>query len=55
MSFFFETMFETILTIVWFISFSKISEKSIFFEYVDLAMSSRFAATNEKKNEFIKH
>jgi hypothetical protein len=55
MSFFFETMFKTILTIVWFISFSKISEKSMLFEYVDLAMSSRFAATKEKKNEFIKH
>jgi hypothetical protein len=55
MSFSFETMFEAILTIVWLISFSKISEKSMLFEYVDLAMSSRFAATNEKKNEFIKH
>jgi hypothetical protein len=55
MSFFFETMFETILTIVWLISFSKISEKSMLFEYVDFTMSSRFAATNERKNEFIKH
>jgi hypothetical protein len=55
MSFFFEAVFETILTIVWLISFSKISEKSMLFEYVDLAMSSRFAATKERKNEFIRH
>ncbi len=49
MLFSFEAMFETILTIVWFISFSKISEKSMLFEYVDLAMSFKFAATNKKK------
>ncbi len=55
MSFSFETMFETILTIAWLISFSKISEKSMLFEYVDFAISSRFAAANEKKNEFIRH
>jgi hypothetical protein len=55
MSFSFETMFETILTIVWFISFSKISKKSMLFEYVDFVMSSRFAATKKRKNEFIKH
>jgi hypothetical protein len=55
MSFSFEAMFEAILTIVWFISFSKISEKSMLFEYVDFAMSSRFAATKEEKNVFIKH
>jgi hypothetical protein len=57
MSFFFESMFETILTIDWFISFSKISEKSMLFEYivVSSSISSRLIATNEKKNEFIKH
>jgi hypothetical protein len=55
MSFSFETMFEAILTVVWLISFSKISEKSLFFEYVDFSMSSKIAAANEKKNEFIKH
>ncbi len=57
MSFFLETVFETILTIVWLISFSKISEKSMFFEYavVSSSISSRLIATNEKKNEFIKH
>ncbi len=57
MLFFFETMFETILTIVWFISFSKISEKSMLFEYVVVSssISSRLTATSERKNEFIKH
>jgi hypothetical protein len=57
MSFSFETVFETILTIAWLISFSKISEKSMFFEYavVSSSISSRLIATNEEKNEFIKH
>ncbi len=54
-SFSFETMLETILTIVWLISFSMISKKSMFFEYVVLAMSFKFVATNEKKNKLIKH
>jgi hypothetical protein len=53
---FFEMMFETILTIVWLISFSMISRKSMFFEYViSSMMSSRLTATNEKKKKSIKH
>jgi F0F1-type ATP synthase assembly protein I len=57
-SFFFETMFKTILTIVWLISFSMILKKSMFFEYVVFfvfSMSSRLTATHEKKKKFIKH
>jgi hypothetical protein len=56
MSFFFKTMFETILTIVWLISFSMISKKSMLFEYAIFSMmSSRLTATNEKKKKSIKH
>jgi hypothetical protein len=56
MSFSFETMFEAILTIVWLISFSMISRKSMFFEYVVFSMmSSRLITTDERKKKSIKH
>jgi hypothetical protein len=48
-------MLETILTIVWLISFSMISKKSMFFKNVNLAITSRFATTNENKKKSIKH
>ncbi len=53
----FETMLETVLTIVWLISFSMISKKSMLFEYAvsSLSMSSRLTAANEKKKKSIKH
>jgi hypothetical protein len=54
-SFSFETMLKTILAIVWLISFFVISKKSILSEYIDLAISSRFATTSERKKESIKH
>ncbi len=54
-SFFLKTILKTILTIVWLISFSVIFEKLMFSKYAVLAMSSRFAATSEKKKNLIKH
>jgi hypothetical protein len=56
MSFSFEAMFETILTIVWLISFSMISKKSMLFQYAVFSMmSSKLTAIDEKKKKSIKH